>query len=296
MTPITARKTGILFLVGLWFCWGFSYPATKIILRELDIWTSRTLIMGAAGILLLILAFITKKTLKVPKKYYSDLIIAAFLNMTIFQICMTLGVHFFSAGRTVVIVYTMPLWAILFAWLLLDESPPLSRLIALIMGVSGLAVLLSQDFSHLYSPGLGALCTIIGAISFGLGTVWMKRRVWENDPTVIAGWQLIIGTIPLIPFWMLMGTETPWTDLRLVTWGNFIFLIIIANVLAYFLWFRILQIFPASVSGLGTLAVPIVGIIASALILGEIIGPHELIALGLIVSALALNLKHPDLK
>ena len=291
MTPTTARKTGIFFLVGLWFCWGFSYPATKIILRELDIWTSRTLIMGAAGILLLILAFITKKTLKVPKKYYSDLIIAAFLNMTIFQICMTLGVHFFSAGRTVVIVYTMPLWAILFAWLLLDESPPLSRLIALIMGVSGLAVLLSQDFSHLNSPGLGALCTIIGAISFGLGTVWMKRRVWENDPTVIAGWQLIIGTIPLIPFWMLMGTETPWTDLRLVTWGNFIFLIIIANVLAYFLWFRILQIFPASVSGLGTLAVPIVGIIASALILGEIIGAHELIALGLIVSALALNLK-----
>ena len=291
MTPITARKTGIFFLVGLWFCWGFSYPATKIILRELDIWTSRTLIMGAAGILLLILAFITKKALKVPKKYYYDLIIAAFLNMTIFQICMTLGVHFFSAGRTVVIVYTMPLWAILFAWLLLDESPPLSRLIALIMGVSGLAVLLSQDFNHLNRPGLGALCTIIGAISFGLGTVWMKRRVWENDPTVIAGWQLIIGTIPLIPFWMLMGTETPWTDLRLVTWGNFIFLIIIANVLAYFLWFRILQIFPASVSGLGTLAVPIVGIIASALILGEIIGAHELIALGLIVSALALNLK-----
>lgn len=291
MNPNKARKTGILFLVGLWFCWGFSYPATKIILRELDIWTSRTLIMGSAGLLLLILAFFTKKNLKVPKKYYSDLIIAAFLNMTIFQICMTLGVHFFSAGRTVVIVYTMPLWAILFAWFLLDESPPLSRIIALIAGLSGLAVLLSQDFSHLKSPGLGALCTIIGAISFGLGTVWMKRRVWENDPTVIAGWQLVIGTIPLIPFWILLGTDTPWTNLRLVTWGNFIFLIIIANVLAYFLWFRILQIFPASVSGLGTLAVPIVGIIASSLVLEEIIGTHELIALGLIISALALNLK-----
>ena len=146
MTPTTARKTGIFFLVGLWFCWGFSYPATKIILRELDIWTSRTLIMGAAGILLLILAFITKKALKVPKKYYSDLIIAAFLNMTIFQICMTLGVHFFSAGRTVVIVYTMPLWAILFAWLLLDHQccpvlPP----------ADDTQLLLPEDVLHLHN-------------------------------------------------------------------------------------------------------------------------------------------------
>ena len=124
MNLLALHKTGILFLVILRFCWGFSYPATKIMLRELDIWTSRTLIMGAAGALLLILGFLGKKELKIPKEYHRDLIIAALLNMTVFQICMTLGVHYFSAGRTVVIVYTMPLWAMLFAWYILKE--PLS--------------------------------------------------------------------------------------------------------------------------------------------------------------------------
>ena len=293
MNQPTLYKTGIIFLITLWFCWGFSYPATKIMLRELDIWTSRTLIMGTAGALLLTIGFLGKKELKVPKECYRDLIIAAFLNMTVFQICMTLGVHYFSAGRTVVVVYTMPLWAILFAWFILKEPIPLSRLIALVLGLAGLAVLMSQDFSHLKDPGLGAACTVIGAISFGLGTVWMKRRTWVTDPTVVAGWQLLIGTVPLVPLWLILGTDTDWANLSLVTLGNFIFLILIANVLAYFLWFRILQIFPASVSGLGTLAVPIVGVIASSTLLTETFGVNELLALVLIISALAMNLKTP---
>ena len=293
MNQPTLYKTGIIFLITLWFCWGFSYPATKIMLRELDIWTSRTLIMGTAGALLLTLGFLGKKELKVPKECYRDLIIAALLNMTVFQICMTLGVHYFSAGRTVVVVYTMPLWAILFAWFILKEPIPLSRLIALVLGLAGLAVLMSQDFSHLKDPGLGAACTVIGAISFGLGTVWMKRRTWVTDPTVVAGWQLLIGTVPLVPLWLILGTDTDWANLSLVTLGNFIFLILIANVLAYFLWFRILQIFPASVSGLGTLAVPIVGVIASSILLTETFGVNILLALVLIISALAMNLKTP---
>ena len=73
MNQPTLYKTGIIFLITLWFCWGFSYPATKIMLRELDIWTSRTLIMGTAGALLLTLGFLGKKELKVPKECYRDL-------------------------------------------------------------------------------------------------------------------------------------------------------------------------------------------------------------------------------
>ena len=73
-------------------------------------------------------------------------------------------------------------------------------------------------------------------------------------------------------------------------WGSFIFLIVIANVVAYFSWFRVLSIFPASISGLGTLAVPIVGLLASFMILGEVIGWREVIALILIVVALFLTL------
>jgi drug/metabolite transporter (DMT)-like permease len=108
---------------------------------------------------------------------------------------------------------------------------------------------------------------------------------------VIAGWQLVLGTLPVIPCWWFLGGDTDWTTVSIASWSGLAFNLIIANILAYFAWFRVLSVFPASISGLGTLAVPIVGVLASAAILGEIIGWREITALALIVAALGLNLR-----
>ena len=118
-----------------------------------------------------------------------------------------------------------------------------------------------------------------------------EAKEWRNNPTVIAGWQLVLGPCPLFPFGFFLGEETNWNELTPDIWASFLFLILIANVLAYFAWFRVLSIFPASISGLGTLAVPIVGLLASYLILNEILGWHEIVAATFIVSALFFTLR-----
>ena len=290
MTDPVSRRTGFVLLVTVWFCWGFSYPATSLVLRSIDVWTGRAFIMAVAGLLLLALAVAAGHPVRVPRKLWRDLVIAAILNMTIFQIGMTVGIDLFSAGRTVVVVYTMPLWAMLFAWPLLGERPTLLRVMALGLGLLGLCVLVSQDFTTQRDAWTGAGCTLIGAIAFGLGTVWIKRVQWTIDPTVVAGWQLVLGSIPVILICPLVGR---WPDLGVVTmlsWSGLVFNIIISNVLAYFAWFRVVAAFPASVSGLGTLAVPVVGVLASTLLPYETVGWHEIAALGLIVVALGLNL------
>ena len=291
MSNVLPPRWGLFFLIIVWFCWGFSYPATKITLRGFDVWTSRLIIMGAGGFLLLCLAKLSKHGVQVRRDDWWDLILASIFNMTIFQLGMTFGVHFFSAGRTVVIVYTMPLWAMLFAWILLKETPSRKQLYGLGLGVFGLFFLMGQDFENLPHAHLGATCTLVGAVSFGLGTVWMKRKNWQNNPTVIAGWQLVLGSIPVIPFWFFLGEETNWNALTPEIWASFLFLILIANVLAYFAWFRVLAVFQASTSGLGTLAIPVVGLLASYLLLDEPLGWHEIISASLIIFALFLTLR-----
>ena len=291
MSNVLPPRWGLFFLIIVWFCWGFSYPATKITLRGFDVWTSRLIIMGAGGFLLLCLAKLSKHGVQVRRDDWWDLILASIFNMTIFQLGMTFGVHFFSAGRTVVIVYTMPLWAMLFAWILLKETPSRKQLYGLGLGVFGLFFLMGQDFKNLPNAHLGATCTLVGAVSFGLGTVWMKRKNWQNNPTVIAGWQLVLGSMPVIPLWFFLGEETNWNALTPEIWASFLFLILIANVLAYFAWFRVLAVFPASTSGLGTLAVPVVGLLASYLLLDEPLGWHEIISASLIIFALFLTLR-----
>lgn len=287
------RHRGIALLVICWFAWGFSYPTTKIALETLDIWSSRALIMLAAGIILLALAAAQGRPLRVPRPLWRDLTIAALCNMTVFQIGITIGVYYFSAGRTAVLAYTMPLWAAVFAVPLLGERLTPARLAALILGLAGLAVLMSQDFSHLRNAPGGALATLVAAVAFGLGTVWMKHRGWRLDATVSAGWQLVLGALPVAAIWLIAGPPVILGQVSPASWLALLYLTLFANVIAYLAWFRAVALFPAVVSGIGIFAVPLVGILGSAVLVGERIGWREVVALGLVGLALALNLLFP---
>ena len=181
------RAVGLLLMAVTWVAWGLSYPMTAMVLRSLDVWSNRGIVMAMGGIVLLGIAGLQGKRLAVPRDHWRDLAIAGFLNMTVFQVGMTYGVQLMSAGRTAVIAYTMPLWAALFAVWLLRERLGGYRLAALACGLAGLAVLMGQDLSALENAPLGAALTVLAAVAFGLGTVWTKRRAWDMDPTVIGG-------------------------------------------------------------------------------------------------------------
>lgn len=286
-------RYGVLLLAVVWFGWGLSYPITAILLRGLDVWTARCLVTSAAGVVMLALARLCRRSLAVPRDAWFDLAVAALFNMSVFQIGMTYGVLLLSPGRTSVIVYTMPIWAALFARWMLDERLTAQRVVALMLGVGGVLVLMSQDLSRLANAPLGAALTLMAAIAFGFGTVWMKRRRWETDPTVIGGWLLLLGAVPLWVIWALLRPEIRWSAIPPESWLAAAFLVLASNALAYFAWFRAIAIFPAMVLGIGTLAVPIIGVLSSAVLVGEAIGWREIVALSLVCSALLLILLGP---
>ncbi len=284
------RRVGYLLMGVVWLVWGFAYPVTSIALRTLDVWSSRAMVMLLGGLVMLGLVALQGGRLAVPRDHWRDLAIAALLNMSIFQICMTYGVELLSAGRTAVIVYTMPLWTALFAVWLLDERLGAARVWALVLGLAGLAVLLSQDLSALKNAPLGAALTLVAAISFGLGTVWMKRRAWDIDATALGGWQLIVGVLPVLLVWGLIMPPTDWAGVSAESWFAIGFIVLVTNALGYFAWFRVVAIFPATVSGISAMAVPVVGVFASAVLVAEAVGWRELLALALLCLALGLNL------
>mgnify|MGYP003673864314 CR=1 FL=1 len=283
-------RHGVLLLAVCWFAWGFSYPVTRLVLDSVDPWTSRAFIMLAAGALLLAIARLQGHSLVIPRHQRRDLVIAALCNMSIFQVGMTFGVLLLSAGRTAVIVYTMPLWAAILAVPILGERISPRQVIALLLGLAGLTALMSQSLPQLQNAPLGALCTLGASVAFALGTVWMKRRPWEANQTVVAGWQVLLGALPVLVLWYALAPPTDIGAISMESWLAALYLVVIANALAYFAWFRTVAAFPAVVSGIGAMAVPVVGVFSSYFMLDEHIGWRELLALTLICTALALNL------
>ncbi len=277
-------------LAIVWLCWGISYPITAIALSGFDVVTCRVGVQVLGAGTLLAQALFCRRPLKIGRAAWPDLVIAAVLYMTIMPLCMNLGVYLAGPGRTSILVYTMPIWTSLFARLFLGERLTPSRIAALLLGAGAVVALVSQDFSRLAHAPLGIAAALAAAMAYGLGTVWLKRRDWHADPSVVAFWQLVIGLAPILLLWVAIRFPPDLAQAGAREWLALVFLGLFGNGLAYFAWFRVVGRLPATISGIGVLVIPCLGLASSAWLVGERIHPQDLAAMAMIGAAVALVL------
>jgi drug/metabolite transporter (DMT)-like permease len=225
----------------------------------------------------------------VPAGDLKPLIITSLINITGWHILSAYGLSMLHAGRAVIIAYTMPLWAILLSRLMLKERITPARLWALGIGSTGLALLLVPDLRAIGAAPLGALMMLGAAVCWGAGTVLVKFFKWHMPGTLVMGWQLLIGGIPIVLGAILID---PVTAIATVSWkamAALIFVIALPTIFCHWAFFMVVQIFPANVAALSTLSIPVIGVFSSALILGEPATAAELAALFLVVLSLGLT-------
>jgi drug/metabolite transporter (DMT)-like permease len=201
-----------------------------------------------------------------------------------FTLLATLAVSTGGVGKTAVLAYTMPFWLALLAWRFLGE-----RLRPATWGAFALAAV-----------GLGLVVTPLGpsdranALAIGAGLVWAASAVWvvraqaraRQDLLALTAWQMVWGALALGVVAALVPVHVRWTPSFL--WA-LAFLGVGASALAWSLWLFVLSRLPASVAGLGSLTVPVVGLLLAAAQLGELPSGRELTGIGCIVAALALQ-------
>jgi drug/metabolite transporter (DMT)-like permease len=197
-----------LMIAVITVLWGVNFPSLKVAISEFPPWSFRVLcvVCGATG-LLSIAHFAFGHNLLVHKGELEKLTIAALLNITGFQLCVTFGLLLVEAGRGAVVAHTMPLWATIFAAIFLDERLMLARCFGLALGLDGLFILIGKELIGLgaspYSMGL-ILCA---AISWGAGTVVIKSQKWTTPVIILTGWKFILGGIPILIGMLIFETN-----------------------------------------------------------------------------------------
>jgi len=279
---------GLMFLAITSIGWGFNWPVTKYLLSELPPLTLRgvTGVIGAS--LLAALALARGQSLKVARPLWPRLMLAALLNVTGWMVLMGLALLWLPASETALIAYTMPVWAAMLAWPVLGERPTLLRAIALVMAFAGLAAIMGGNGVTASAAKLpGILMALTGAIGFALGTVLAKKFPLHLPPIPAAAWQIGLGCLPVAIAGLLIET----THLQAVTqlgWLLLFYSIVIQFCVAYVAWFAALARLPASVAAIGTMAVPVIGVVASALALHEPLGIGQIAALVFTMAGVAL--------
>lgn len=278
---------GFLLLAGLTLFWGANWPAMKIALAELPVWWFRAGCLWFGGLGLILIARLTGQSLRVPSFERRPLLLCAVFNVVGWHLCSGYGVSLMPAGRAAIIAFTMPVWASLLASFVLDEAITKGKLLGLALGMSGLAVLIGPDLVALGTAPLGALFMLMAALSWATGTVLLKRFHWSVPTTVLVGWQLVAGAIPVSLGAVLLQAPPELASLSREALLAVAYIFLFPMVFCQWAFFQTVRLFPAAIAAIGTLAIPVVGVYSSAVILGERVGWLEFIALLLICSALA---------
>jgi drug/metabolite transporter (DMT)-like permease len=271
-------------LVALSFAWGLTWPAMRIALDEIPPFSMRvvTLALGA-GALFLVARLQGRSFALGGARNCGHLIVSGILNVLSFSLLSVIAMMFAATGRVAMLSYTMPIWAALFAWLVLGERFTRARVVALVLCAAGMAILI---YPLMHSGALiGLLIAISIAVSWAAGTVYVKWARMTGDPIANAAWQIFVAfviVVVLLPF--AEGSLLLSQAHALAVFAT-IFAGLVGSGLAYFLWFGIIGRVSAMTASLGVLSAPVIGVISTAALLGEIPTVADIIGYALIFAA-----------
>lgn len=279
------KAAPVLVLIVLTLIWGYSWPVVRIALDYapvLEFAALRTAI-GAASLLIYLACF--SKSPFAPTNW-QPILVLSILMTTGFSVLSAVPVLAGGAGKTSVLVLTMPFWVLLFAHWALGERVAGAQWVSVALAFAGL-VLIIQPW-QLGGSLIASLAAIAAGIFWAASAVYTKwyRTRHQMDQANVTTWQMAIGCLPIaILAWLVPQPPVEWT------WqftSSILFLGVMSNAIGWVLWMYVLQHLPAGVAGLSTLAIPVVAVAASWLHLGERPPPIELAGMACVGLALAI--------
>jgi drug/metabolite transporter (DMT)-like permease len=192
-----ADTTAKLMLLLLSLAWGLTWPAMRVALGEIPVFSMRTVSLGLGALTLVIVVAAQRRKVTMPNAAaWAHVFVAAILNIVGFSLLSSFALLQAATSRVAILSYTMPIWAALFAWLLLGERFNRGRIIALALCVAGMAMLIFP----LAGAGIpiGLLLALGTGVSWAAGTVYLKWARIDADPIVVAAWQLVIGFLVVV--------------------------------------------------------------------------------------------------
>ena len=281
--PSRSRDLGVLALAAIAPVWGYSWVASKVALDYSQPFTFVAISTAVCVACLFLVLVVTRRPLRPPPLGWTMLI--ALLQTTLFASLVTVALSMGGAGKVSVLAYTMPFWLLLLAWLFLGEHLRGPQWPAVALAFAGL-VLVVRPWD--IGDALSGVLACAGGLAWAAGALVVKllQRRTHVDAISLTAWQMAVGGIPLIA--AAVVTHSGWP----VWSGTFVWCLaysaLLSNAVCWALWVYALRSLPAGAAGMGTLAIPVVGVIAAWIQLDEAPALVDGIGMVLIIVALAV--------
>ena len=246
--------------------WGLGYPVMKIGLEYAPPLIFAGLRAVIAATFLASLALYQREFIDL-RKTWPALTISTIFNVGLFFGLSTISVYHLPAGLASVLLYIQPIVVGLLAHWLLGEILTRKKLIGLVLGFMGVAVIsyrgIQGDLS-LYGVSMG----LLAAVAWAIGTVSLKRAnpasvYWFIAlPFFTGGWLIIFSGQLLGEQWGQVTVNLPF--MVSLIWGS-----IVGLAFSWLIWLNLIKAMDATRISANTFLVPLVSIAVGTVFLGE---------------------------
>jgi len=280
----SANAGPLIALVFLALLWGYNWVVMKIAMQYVGPMDFAALRGVFGAVLLFGLLAVRGVSLK-PRQVLKTVFLGVFQTAG-FVGLISWALNIGAAGKSAVLGYTMPFWVIVFGWPFLPDRLRGWQWPAAGLILAGLVLVL--EFWDAGGNLTSSLLALGAGISWAVSVVIFKKIPLHgtDDLLSVTAWQMVYGMIPLVLIaWFVPEKPIEWSPYFI---GALIYNGVGGMAIATLLWLYILQRLPATISGLNALTVPIVGVIAAWIQLGERPTTAEGLGMGLILVGLAL--------
>lgn len=285
------RPAIYLLLATVVLVLGLNWPIMATALESITpIWMGVFRVAGAAAVVTTIGAVQGKMSVPPRRDLPMIVSLAVFRLAAVFVLVFT-ALELVPPGRSSVVVWTTSLWTVPIAAVFLGERMSGRRWVGLALGVGGVVVLFEPWAFDWEEPGvaLGHALLILAAITNAATAVHIRGHRWTITPLEAIPWQLLGAAVPLVTLALIVDGPPviDWTPqlVWIVLYQG-----MLATGIAFWAQIVILRNFSAVSTNLTLMAVPVVGVVSSAVLLGEDVTTALGIGLVLVIAGVALNL------
>ena len=280
---------GLVPLAGAVLLFSSAWPVTKEAIGQgaAPVWFA----LGRTGLSTVVTLglMLAMRRLAVPTRRDMPFFLAvALCQLALFFICVHLAMVWVQAGRTSVITSVTIVFTVPASMFLLREVVPRRRWIAVLLGLSGVVLLVGPWSIDWAAPGvlLGHLFLVVAAAAVGVPMLVIRLRPPVLSMVQMLPWAFGLASLVLLPMALLMEPPGRWSTPSLLALG---YVGGIAGPIGTWCYLLTMVHLPVVVASLGFLMTPAVGLILATLWLGEPLGIDLVAGTALILGGVGIS-------
>lgn len=280
---------GTIQIITAAICWGtlgiFSTYLNQIGFTGWQITILR--IITAALLILVMLPKLWSSLIKLTPKQWAGLALQSLIGVLGMSVCYFFAVIYVGAGAAVALLYTAPVFSLLFSALFLNESITRQSALLALVAVFGVGLTMLGDEAKL---NWGVALGLLAGVCYSLYGVLGKRAMHDAHPAPLVFFtSIIISASVLLLLPDTYQTYGKLLSLPILTWGYALGLSLIGTVVPFALYMKALEKLPASRASVFTIFEPLTAIALATLLLSQSLSAIQYVGVLLILLAALFN-------